>query len=275
VFGIKTPIAYYGGKQTLAKRILALVPEHRAYCEPFFGGGAVFFAKEPSKVEVINDANGELVNFYEVVKGDFAALQREIEASLHSRERHRRAAVVYENPDMFSRVKRAWAVWTLANASYGNRLDGGFACDRGGKAALALDNKRLGFASADYADRLRRALIERRDALEIIKTHDAEDAFFYLDPPYVGTDQGHYDGYGQEDFDALLRALERLKGKFLLSSFRNKALREFSGRNGWRTLEFNMAARMAGGRKVEVLTANYAIEGKSVEPCGKEALDKG
>jgi DNA adenine methylase len=48
------------------------------------------------------------------------------------------------------------------------------------------------------------------------------DAFFYLDPPYVGAAQGHYDGYTQEDFDILLKLLESLKGKFLLSSYRNK-----------------------------------------------------
>ena len=60
---MKTPISYYGGKQTLAKTILALIPEHRLYCEPFAGGAAVFFAKTPSKVEIINDTNGELINF--------------------------------------------------------------------------------------------------------------------------------------------------------------------------------------------------------------------
>lgn len=65
---MKTPLSYYGGKQTLAKIILGLIPPHRLYCEPFLGGAAVFFAKEPAKVEVINDTNGELVNFYRVVK---------------------------------------------------------------------------------------------------------------------------------------------------------------------------------------------------------------
>jgi DNA adenine methylase len=58
------------------------------------------------------------------------------------------------------------------------------------------------------------------------------DGFFYLDPPYVGANQGHYDGYTQEDFDALLITLESLKDKFLLSSYRNKALVEYADRNG-------------------------------------------
>jgi DNA adenine methylase len=55
-------LSYYGGKQTLASRILELIPPHRLYCEPFLGGAAIFFAKEQSRVEIINDADGELVN---------------------------------------------------------------------------------------------------------------------------------------------------------------------------------------------------------------------
>lgn len=123
---MKTPISYYGGKQTLAPIILELIPEHKIYCEPFLGGAAVYFAKKPSKVEVINDTNSELINFYEVVKNDFSALEKEIAITLHSREKHRQAQVIYANPDMFDRIKRAWAVWMLANISYGCKLDGSF-----------------------------------------------------------------------------------------------------------------------------------------------------
>ena len=107
-----------------------MIPEHRIYCEPFCGGAAIFFAKEPSEVEVINDTNGEIVNFYEVLKRDFSALEREIGISLHSRQQHHQARVVYENPEMFDRVKRAWAVWMVANSSYGNMLDSAFGYDR-------------------------------------------------------------------------------------------------------------------------------------------------
>jgi hypothetical protein len=125
--------------------------------EPFIGGGAIFFAKEPAPCEVINDTNGEMVNFYEVLKRDFTALQAEIEISLHSRERHRQAEVVYSNPAMFDRVKRAWAVWMLANMSYGGKFTGGWRCDRKGKSSAALSRKRDNFG-ADYA--VRRQKIE-------------------------------------------------------------------------------------------------------------------
>jgi DNA adenine methylase len=273
---MRTPLSYYGGKQQLAKTILGLIPEHRIYCEPFIGGAAVFFAKEPSRVEIINDTNGELVNFYEVVRRDFPALEKEAAISLHSRKLHSQAKVVYENPEMFDRVKRAWAVWVLANASYGHALDGGYGYDRTGGTSKNLDNKRAGF-TADYAIRLQRVQIECCDALRIIRRRDAGDAFFYIDPPYVGADQGHYDGYTQEDFDNLLKLLEGISGKFLLSSFRNDALTDSIKRKGWHSLEFSMASSMTHSgktprKKIEVLTANYPISVKLDERCKKELV---
>lgn len=185
---MKTPISYYGGKQTLSPIILELILEHRIYCEPFLGGAAVYFAKKPSKVEVINDTNSELINFYEVVKNDFSALEKEIAITLHSRAKHRQAQVIYANPDMFDRVKRAWAVWMLANVSYGCKLDAAFGYDRAGCASKKLANKRKGFTE-EYAIRLQNTQIECCDALRIIRSRDTAETFFYIDPPYVGADQ--------------------------------------------------------------------------------------
>ncbi|MDR1347573.1 MAG: DNA adenine methylase [Prevotellaceae bacterium] len=105
--------------------ILPLIPEHALYCEPFCGGGAVFFAKKQSKVEVINDTNLEAVNFFAVVKTKFGELKKIISQTLHSRDAHRRANVIYNNPDMFDSVQRAWAFYTLANQSYNNDLKAG------------------------------------------------------------------------------------------------------------------------------------------------------
>jgi DNA adenine methylase len=274
---MKTPLSYYGGKQQLASRILGMIPEHRIYCEPFCGGAAIFFAKEPSKVEVINDTNGEIINFYEVLKRDFPALEREIKMSLLSRKQHRQAWVIYENPDMFDRVKRAWAVWMLANFSYGCMLDGGFGYDRVGTYGKKMANKLVAFTE-DFTIRLRRTQIECRDALWIIGSRDTPETFFYLDPPYVGSDQGHYDGYTQMDFDALLGLVETIHGKFLLSSFRNARLAEFTRKNGWHTVEVRLSSSMTHGQgrtvrdKVEVLTANYPISVKLDERSKKHLV---
>jgi DNA adenine methylase len=144
-------------------------------------------------------------------------------------------------------------------------LNGGYGYDRTGSTSTKLANKRADF-KVDYAIRLQQVQIECADALRIIGSRDTPESFFYLDPPYVGSDQGHYDGYTQMDFDALLEALEAIQGKFLLSSFRNAALAKCARKNGWHTVEVRLSCSMTHGQgraprdKVEVLTANYPIK---------------
>ena len=156
---MKTPITYYGGKLSLLPKILPLIPKHDLYCEPFIGGAAVFFAKEKANVEVINDINGEIVNFYKVLQNDFNALQREIKATLHSRDLHRRAQVIYGNPDMFDCIKRAWAVWVLANMSFNNALDTSFTRSTDGKFSRKVASNRERF-SDELTERISGVQIE-------------------------------------------------------------------------------------------------------------------
>jgi DNA adenine methylase len=213
---------------------------------------------------VLNDANAELANFWEVLKRDFDALAEEVRISLHSRKLHKNASVVYANPDMFDRIKRAWAVWMLTNAGFGSMINGTWGSDAGGKRIKALRNKRAEF-TAELSRRLRNTRIENCDAVKIIKFNDAPDALFYTDPPYVGADQGHYAGYTQADFDKLLAALSGIKGRFLLSSYPNDSLAEYVRKYGWHQIKVEMNNSMSAsglGHKViktEVLTANYPI----------------
>ncbi len=262
---MKTPISYYGGKQKLAATIVKLIPEHNLYCEPFIGGAAVFFAKPPSNVEVINDTNKEMINFYRMVQTDFVSLEKEVQISLHSRDIHRRATVVYQNPDMFSELKRAWAVWVLAAQSFASGLDKDWGYDiKKPTTSKKVANKREGFTE-DYAIRLQMVQIECTDALRIIRSRDTKDAFFYCDPPYYNSNCGHYDGYSLEDFEALLKLLSGIEGKFLLSSYPSPILKQYTKANGWHTQSIEQTISVAnnhgkpGKAKTEVLTANYPI----------------
>jgi Site-specific DNA methylase len=261
---MKTPLTYYGGKQQLAPIILKLLPEHKIYCEPFVGGGAIFFSKEPSKVEVINDINNELMNFYQVVQRNYPMLEQEIKISLHSRDMHRRATVVYNNPDMFDSIKRAWAVWVLSCQSFGAMLDGAFGYDRTGQTTAKITKKRDSF-TLDYAVRLQNVQIECADALRIIRSRDTPETFFYCDPPYFNSDCGHYDGYTMEDFELLLQALAKIEGKFLLSSYPSPLLAKYVKSQGWHSFSMKKTLSMSCAssevkKKTEVLTANYPIE---------------
>jgi DNA adenine methylase len=257
---MKTPLTYYGGKQNLAETIISMIPKHRIYCEPFFGGGAVFFAKPPAEVEVINDSNGELINFYRVLKTDYRNLEKEIKCTLHSREYHQHAEVILKNPKLFSEVKRAWAIWTLAHQSYASKLGGTWRCDlQKNSTPKRLTNKRNSFTE-EYAKRLEQTQIENRDALKIIKLWDNKDTFVYCDPPYFNSDMGHYKGYTEQDFENLLIALSEIKGKFLLSSYPSEILEKYTKKYKWHTkrIEGISISVSLGKRrtKTEVLTGN-------------------
>ncbi len=259
---LKTPVTYYGGKQKMVNYILPLIPKHNLYCEPFCGGGAIFFAKENAEVSVLNDTNRELVNFYQVVKNDFVALEKEIQITLHSRDLHRKAAVIYNNPDMFSEIKRAWALWVLSSQSYCAKLDGSWGYDKTkNRTPKHIENKKKSF-TLDYSIKLQDVQIECADALFIIKNRDTENTFFYVDPPYYNSDMGHYDGYSLQDFEDLLKLLSEIKGKFLLSSYPSEILNEWTKKQKWNTytVEGKVSVNAKSGylkRKVEVLTSNY------------------
>ena len=262
---MKALLTYYGGKQKLVPQILPLIPEHTLYCEPFAGGAAVFWAKTPSKIEVLNDTNGELINFYKVVKQQFPRLKKEIDATLHSRAWHYKARFIYNQPHLFSPVERAWAVYVMAMQSYSSILDSTWSCGvKANTAEKKFDTKKAGL-TREFAQRLQRVQIECRNALETILTRDSEQTFFYLDPPYINTACGHYGGYTEEAFRDLLNILSKIKGRFLLSSFPSDLLEKYSRKYKWKTktVEMNLCvqgAKKNGRKKVEVLTANYPID---------------
>tara|TARA_R110002051_G_scaffold297564_2_gene363997 strand:+ start:47406 stop:48230 length:825 start_codon:yes stop_codon:yes gene_type:complete len=262
---LKTPTSYYGGKQNLITTILPLIPTHNTYVEPFVGGGAIFWSKPKSEVEVINDYNRELINFYECVQNDFVSLKKMVMISLHSRSLHNDATVIYNNPHMFTRIKRAWAVWVLAAQSFSSMLDGSWGYDKiKGTTSKKIKGKRESF-TLDLSIRLQNVQIECTDALRVIKNRDYADAFHYCDPPYFNSDCGHYDGYSKEDFNSLLSTLEKIEGKFLMSSYPSDILTEYTKDNGWHTIKLEQSVSVSNGtgnpgkKKIEVLTANYDL----------------
>lgn len=262
---MRPALTYYGGKQKLASKIVPLIPEHTLYNEPFCGGAAILFAKEPSTIEVLNDTNTELINFYKVVQQDYVGLEKKIRITLHSRRLHKDAKAIYENPHLFTELQRAWAVWVLASQSFASMLDGTWGYDKTKKNTTTkkIINKGLLF-SEEYAIRLQNVQVECADALYIIKSRDSEEAFHYCDPPYFNSDCGHYKGYTEADMQALLELLANIKGKFLLSSYPSDLLTEYTERYGWyvKTVEQTVSVNKGSGngkKKIEVMTANYEL----------------
>ncbi|QNM84908.1 DNA adenine methylase [Polaribacter pectinis] len=260
----KTPISYYGGKINMISTILPLIPKHKIYTEAFFGGGAIFFAKEKVEAETINDINNMVVNFYEVIQTDFDNLKEKIEATLFSRATYTVAWSIYRMPHLFNKLQQAFAFYIATNMGFSCKI-GSWGYDKYGKRVKAFWNKKMIFDDA-IAKRLERTQIESNDACKVIKSRDAIDAFHYVDPPYYNSNMGHYSDYSKADYERLLETLSNIKGKFLLSSYPSDILDEHITKNTWYTKTITKVLSASKGitgqkrkTKVEVLTANYPI----------------
>ena len=173
---------------------------------------------------------------------------------------------------MFSDIDIAWSFFVNANFSFSNNLNRGFGYEKKKNGTPKSAHNKIQRFNELYHERLKSVTIMNLDALEIIKRFDNEDAFIYVDPPYFNSDCGHYKGYSQDDFIKLLEKLSNIKGKFLLSSYPNGVLDEFIKNNNWEFKQIDKPLSVTlrpedkkySNRKIEQLTANYAINDKGL-----------
>lgn len=261
---MRTPITYYGGKQRLIPVLLDLLPPHKIYSEVFFGGGALFWAKEPSYLESINDNNNNVVNFIEVLRKDYKRLKSLVDNTLFCETLFWNAFRIYCHPGRKSKTERAWAFWMVSNFSFSAKIGGGIKFSNGTHGTHPgrfMEHKKRDFTE-QLMDRLKYVHVWCRDALTVIENRDTSETLFYLDPPYVDADMGHYKGYSSEDFNKLLEVISGIKGKFILSSYPNEDLERFVNQNGWNThgIEMRLSAghhRFGYRKKTEVITTNF------------------
>jgi len=206
-------IPWIGGKRRLAARILPLFPSHTCYVEPFSGAAALFFMKEPSKAEVLNDINGELINLYRVIQRHLEAFIRQFKWALSSREIFRWQQIT--PIETLTDIQRAARFYYLQKLCFGARIENqslGTATTSPPRLNLLRLEEDLSAAHL----RLARVTIERLNWTECIERYDRPHTLFYLDPPYWGTE-----GYGvQFELDQYGRMAEMarsIKGKAIIS----------------------------------------------------------
>lgn len=262
---MKTPISYYGGKQTMLKHILPLIPSHKLYTEAFCGGAAVLFAKQPVEAEIINDIDMNLTTFYWTAQMYYSELKFEINKTLHSRDMHAHAAHILKYPQFFTAPQRAWAVWAACKMGFASKMDGTFGYDFGGGVPKKLSNAKDEFTELICA-RLAKVTIENRNALDVISTYDSLDAFHFVDPPYVNSDCGHYEGrFNENNLTELLELLCQIRGRFMLTMFPINIIEEYANRHGWiiHSIERTISASKTNRRKQEEwIVCNYSFPGE-------------
>jgi DNA adenine methylase len=224
---MKTPLSYYGGKAKIAGRIMPIIWSipHTVYAEPFAGGLSVLYAKGIPPItdkchyrEAINDRNKNLITFWRVAREQPEELARWLDLTPYSQEEYRRTQKIYKAPCGYSDLEIAWATYIQCNMSFANRPTDGWATQTIGANSAATwinRNSRL----PECFERLKSVHAACEDALAFIKRWDSSQTLFYCDPPYPGTNQGHYKGYTLADFQALCDALDNCKGSYILSNY--------------------------------------------------------
>jgi len=221
---------WYGGKFSHLGWLLPLLPECHHYCEPFAGSAAVLLNREPAPVETYNDIDGEVVNFFRVLRNQKGRLIQAIALTPFSREEF--SIAVTEPLEDISDLERARRFFVRARqartglaqtASLGRWAN----CKRTSRAGMSGAVSRwLGSVDAlpGIAERLLRVQIENRPAAEVITLYDAPDTLFYCDPPYPHESRGDSNAYRFEMTDAGHKALARLlasiKGRAAVSGYR-------------------------------------------------------
>jgi len=240
---MRPAFSYYGGKQRMIPNLLPLIPKHTVYVEPFSGSGALFFAKPKPKVrnrdhyrEVLNDIDGRIVNFFAMLRDRPDELIRACALTPYSQHEHDTAI---DDTDL-DPIERARRWYVDIEQSFGNKCRGGW-----GTGVFSGNNAVTYFNGLDdlekCAKRLQGVYIDGNDAIKVIERWDSPQTLFYCDPPYPGTEQGHYKGYTAADLTRLIDALDRCQGNFMLSNYDQKAIPEH-----WERIEFKAYCSASG-----------------------------
>jgi DNA adenine methylase len=244
----KPPFSYYGGKQRLAARICQLLPPHTVYCEPFCGSAAVYFKKGLPEIgnsdyyrEVLNDLNGLIVNFFRVMqnKKKRDELIDRLEWTVYSQEEHIKSVYLCKNP-VKDDVLMAWAWFYNINNSFSSNLNSGYRTQIYSRNSAYTHFQKVERLRL-FKDRFKYTYIMSEPANRIIKRFDSPQTVFYVDPPYPNTEQGHYSGFTQQDFEDLITVLESCHGAVLLSCYNNAAVPDH-----WVKHEFDVFASSTG-----------------------------
>jgi len=212
---LNSPLNYVGGKSKLADKIIDLIPEHKTYCEVFMGGGWVFFRKESSKFEVINDLDSDLVSFYRVLQNHLEEFLRQFKWALVSREQW------FDYKDQLdgrglTDIQRAARYYYVQRLCFGGRVyKRTFGTPVRSKPRINL--LRMEEELSGVHLRLSQVMIENLTWQDCISKYDKDDTFFYLDPPYLTSPCYKYNFESIKDFEDLHDKIKSIKGKFLLS----------------------------------------------------------
>ena len=249
------PLSYIGGKNRLATRLISLFPEHTTYVEPFAGGAQVFFHKQPSAVEVLNDLDGEIVNFFRVCQWHYEELIRYLKFCIVSRKLYEQLAAT--DVRSLTDVQRAGRFFYLQKNCYGGLvLKQHYHYGVTKRPNYTVD--RIPQIIQSTHERLQAVQIECLPYEEILERYDRPTTLFYLDPPYFDRKLYRFN-FTKEDFLTLSERLRKLKGRFILSLNDVPEVRTMFSRFKIKQVELAYSTAKGSSRRYgEVIISNFS-----------------
>jgi DNA adenine methylase len=221
---MKKPFSWYGGKEALASLLLSLIPRHEVYVEVFGGSGALLFAKEPGPLEVFNDLDSGIVNFFRVLRDPEQAeqLQRALQLTPYAREEYYDCLTSWKDAADAVEQARQWYCAVMQSMNSSIRATG-WSCTKtpGSNPARAWHNHIATLSPC--VGRLAQVQIDHRDFEQIIAVYDSPVTCFYLDPPYLAQTRRKQRCYhhemSQKDHERLLSCILQVQGMIMLSGY--------------------------------------------------------
>lgn len=216
---IRSPLKYFGGKFYLAKTIISLIPEdHKNYVEPFAGGANVLLQKPRSKVEVYNDLDSNVVNFFKVLKDNPGKLVKAADKLPYSRLLFNEFKQDYH--DLDDKFQKALYFYYINRCSFsGGQTDithNGWSGGNHDRPKI-YHNKLKTFKA--ISDRLKGVYIENSPFEHILSKYDDSKTVFYIDPPYIDRGHRYYGNFQESDHRKLADILNSCRGRVILSYY--------------------------------------------------------
>lgn len=271
---MKPPFTYYGAKVTIADRIVALLPDHDHYVEPFAGSLAVLMAKPPSWHETVNDLDGDLMLFWKILRDRPADLERVCALTPHSRAEH--AAAYERSDDELEQARRVWVKLTQGRAGTLRKTGWRFYIDPAGSSS-SMPGYIAGYVGrmAAAAERLSKVSLECRPALDMIRAYGVQSRCLLMcDPPYLGTTRTsvnyQHEMPGEAEHRELAKILAECHSAVVVCGYPSPLYDELY--DGWHRADIATATGQAHtwSARTEVLWSNRPFPQGSLFDLGAE-----